>query len=82
MEEVSGLTTEELLEDIARTKPPERLEGLGVTIGEVRKRLKCGRDAALKYLEELVPVEMSGTRTPVYMPKKQAEQYKEWIIKE
>lgn len=87
MPPVKGLTTEDILSDMAKVIPPRRLENEGVIISDVRNQFSCGTIAAKKLMNDqgLVPVRMriAGAHSSiVYMVPAQAEQYKEWIVKE
>ncbi len=81
--EVKGLTTEDILADVARFVPPMRPEGLGVTKNELAKvGLSGGKCGVYLDNNNFIGVEMrclNGRVAIVYMPPEDAEPYKDWI---
>ena len=88
MVDVSSSQTEDILEEIGRQIPPQRLENFGVTVEEVKDAHSFGDGrTAINYISELslVGIKMrdySGRVVTVFATTKDAQQYKDWIVEE
>lgn len=87
--EISGLTTEELLDEIGKLVRPMRPDEFGVTLEEVKTATNITNHKAAKSLTDdlgLVCINMrnsdSGKPVHVYATPESAEQYQDWIIEE
>jgi hypothetical protein len=76
---IPGLSTQDILEELAKLETPLRKDNEGVTIEEYRRRVNCGRKRARTVLDAMVSQGVmeivvrrsrkQGHEIEVYVPK-------------